>query len=178
MTHILSFILSSASASKLMLRVLTACFALFVSGCFSTDEGGEPPLRARWECDSRTDRARWLPKGSPDGDEYTRGNVYGLDVWWEGPSGIARALVTATLFPSRNPGSSSNTGEDNLPDFYFEDELNPDWQFERDETGRIPGMQALRVSSVLKAGERVNLIVSTFDWGGTFRIDIVARSLD
>jgi len=142
-------------------------------GCAGPRTEDEAPLAARWTCASWTDPDRWLPQGSPDGDEYKRGNTYGLVVRWEGPPSIQEADLTATLEPTRRAGSATNSGSDTLPDFYFEKELNPDWHFEADDTEKIDGVQALRVRCLVPRGEWVGLVVSSFDWGGTFRVHVI-----
>lgn len=145
-----------------------------ILGCAGSPAGESAPPVARWACASWTDPQKWLPQGSPDGDEYKRGNTYGLVVWWEGAAELEEAALTATLEPTRRPGSSTNSGSDALPDFFFEEELNPDWRFEDDDTKKIPGVQALRIMCVVPRGERIGLVISSFDWGGSIRIHVAA----
>lgn len=154
---------------------VVAVLAAAVS-CSTADPGGREPILLHVECAADTVLARWLPEGDRSGNEYNRGNTFGMVVWWEGPSSLERALVVANLEPTRRPGTATNAGNDRLPDFHFEQDLNVGWNLELDDTAKIEGVQSLGAWLMFPRGIRVPLRVSTFDWGGSFSVTfIIAR---
>lgn len=115
----------------------------------------------------------WLPRGDSGGDGYKRGNTAAFEIWWEGPCDCAQALAAAELHVTNNRGCATNAGDDTLPDFFFEQDSNPDWSFPSDRAEKIAGIQSLRVSALVPRGRRVPLRTSCFDWAGSGHMDVV-----
>lgn len=150
------------------------CAASFLS-CARSLPREEPVVAVRME--PEIDASTYLPEGDRGGNEYKRGNTFPMAVWWEGPAFVGETKVVARLTASRHPGATGNTGADTLPDFFFEDDLNPAWRFPADYTDKIAGVQALEIEIILPRGQKTRLVASCFDWGGRFRVDFQAAAV-
>ncbi len=158
-----------------MARLLLPLLLGLASGPGAEADAGlrAPNLKADWK--PVDDLYHWLPEGDRTGNEYKRGNTLRTTIGWSGPGPANKARVVALLKPTQIRGANGNSGSDTLPDFFFEKSLNPGWSFTSDYTDKIEDVQALQVSILLARGERAGLVISSFDWGGRFKIEVRAE---
>ena len=102
----------------------------------------------------------WLPLGNI-ANEGQRGNTYGLNVWWDGNFGTSKFKLSVRLtLTSTWKGIAGNFGFNTNPDFRIEEGQNPAWDVD-------PGGQSATTKDPYAAKDKVKIVVSSFDFGGS-----------
>jgi len=132
----------------------------------------------------------YLPEGDSAGDELkpaAASKDLTINCSWSG-SGGPRQIV-AFLFSSNLQGMCTNSGDLTLPDFTVEASRNPEWTIQGADISEYAGTQSSNTvdfsggfptaitTNPVPAGTVVPLKITSYDWGGTCVVRVVATPI-